>query len=436
MAIALLKKLNQTLPDGVKKLAAPIIRRQLIGNQVFLDQYRDLERAELLSEDELNELQFLKLKDALIRAYENVPYYHELFDKVRFSPYAMSSFDDIKKIPFLEKSTIQSCPEALQDETCVDYYTATTGGSTGIATTISLDRASIYKERAFIYHFWKHFGYDFKSSKLATFRGVPGEKLFKLNPLYNEIQLTPFNLSSSTIDSYVNAIDSFGAEYIQGYPSAIAQFCMLAKEKKIQLKNQITAVFLISENILDWQEMAMKDFFSCPLVPFYGHTERSVFAECYLGIENGYSFDRLYGYTEILEDGTIVCTGFINPRMPLIRYMLDDEAILLANSRYKIIGHRDGTSIVGRNGEKITQTSFEGMHVGALSKVRAYQLVQEEKGKCSFLFKAEERLDKSTVGRIVEELNSGIPALTWEAIQVDTFILTDRGKYKPILVTL
>lgn len=436
MGIALLKKLNQKMPDRLKSIFAPLIRKQLVGNPIFLEQYSLLDTADSQSEKENKSQQLELLKICLTRAYENVPYYKELFDKCDFSPYAFSDFGQIEKIPFLEKETIQRRFSDLVDDTCEDFYEATTGGSSGIATCVSLDRASIYKERAFIYHFWSKFGYNYTKSKLATFRGIPGKKNTKLNPLYGEIQLTPFNLNDKTVHEYVKAIDRFGAEFIQGYPSSIANFCMLAREKSLALRKPMKAVFLISENLLDWQRAEIENYFSCPIVPFYGHTERAVFAECDQGLDLGYRFNSLYGYTEVLDDGTVICTGFINPRMPLIRYKLDDAVFVTKEPYYLVEGHRDGVALIGKNGEKITQTSFEGMHVKALAKVSAYQLVQNNIGECDFLFMAEEKLNQIEIDRIAEELNRGIASLEWTPKQVETFQLTDRGKFKPIIVNI
>lgn len=436
MGIAMLKKLNQKMPDRIKSIFAPLIKRQLIGNPFFLEQYNLLKDADFYTIEESKSQQLELLRNCLIRAYENVPYYQEIFDKHDFSPYAFSDFKQLQNIPILEKETVQRRFSDLVDDTCMDFYEATTGGSSGVATRVSLDKASIYKERAFIYHFWNKFGYDYTKSKLATFRGIPGAKNTKLNPLYGEIQLTPFNMSSNTIYEYVKAIDCFGAEFIQGYPSAIANFCRLAREKNLSLRKPMKAVFLISENLLEWQRAEIESYFSCPIVPFYGHTERSVFAECDNGLEQGYRFNPLYGYTEVMDDGSIVCTGFINPRMPLIRYKLDDAAFATKELYFLIEGHRDGTAIIGSNGEEITQTSFEGMHVKALAKVSAYQLIQQSIGECDFLFMAEKRLSQVEIDKIAEELNCGITSLKWTPMQVETFQLTDRGKFKPIIVNI
>lgn len=55
MGIALLKKINERLPDSIKMVAAPLIRSGLIRNRAFIEQYRALEDAELLNEHELKE---------------------------------------------------------------------------------------------------------------------------------------------------------------------------------------------------------------------------------------------------------------------------------------------------------------------------------------------------------------------------------------------
>ena len=53
-----------------------------------------------------------------------------------------------------------------------------------------MDNSSIYRERAFVYNHWASLGFDFKKSKLMTFRGIEVKnKIYKLNPIYNEVIL-------------------------------------------------------------------------------------------------------------------------------------------------------------------------------------------------------------------------------------------------------
>lgn len=430
MTINFLKQLNTIMPDRVKKIFSSFIHKRLISNKIFLKQYEQIEQLDEMSDARIKEIHQDLLKRSLEHAYLTVPYYRDLFDKYGFDPTRDANDEGLQKLPILEKKDIREKWSFLQSEAVEDYYLATTGGSSGEAIEVALSSESIYREQAFVMHYWSKFGYDFKKSKLATFRGIGGSKITKLNPLYNEILLTPFHLSDRTISDYVKAIDKFGAEFVRGYPSAIANFCILATDARMQLKKQLKCIFLISENLFPWQEKIITDYFKCPIAHFYGHTERAVFAERDKKLINGYWFNPLYGHVEIIND-EIICTGFINSRMPLIRYRLDDSVKLLENGRYEILGHRDSSYVLGRNGEQVTQTTFEGAHVTFLKYIRAYQIVQHERGKAELCYLAES--NKNYDGLIVNELNREISCISWSARNVDKFQLTQRGKFRPLI---
>jgi phenylacetate-CoA ligase len=380
MGIALLKKLNTCMPDPLKQMAAPVIRAKLIYNTEFQKQFNTLEKAQYSSAADIEKMQFEKLKAVLIHAYEHVPYYHKIFDKCGLNVYNIKDSSEISKIPTLDKAEIIANFDELQADDIDDFYSATTGGSTGTPLKVNLDRDSIYKERAFIYHFWEQHGYSYKSSKMASFRGTDFHGGFiKYNPLYNEIQLNPCEINTETISEYIKRMESFGVDFLHGFPSAIYSLCKCAKQLNIDLKNKYKAVFLISENIYDFQRKMIKEVLECDTFAFFGHTERAVFAE-QIGGGGGYRFNPLYGYVQIDTDGSIICTGFINQKMPLIRYRLDDTATPYYDL-FKIEGHRDGV-LYGNDGEIISAAMLE-VHSPILDKIANYQFVQEYKG---FLF--------------------------------------------------
>ena len=378
MGIALLKKLNSNLPDPIKKAFAPVIRKKLIGNNTFLDQMEELQKTDELSESELQKLQFEKLKETLIHAYEHTVYYKKLFDSVNFDPYSFSDLSEMKMIPLLTKQLAIENFEQLQADDIDDYYSATTGGTTGTPLKIHLDKKSIYRERAFIYHFWTEYGYDYHKSKTASFRGTDfNGKICKSNPLYNEIQLNPCLISLNTIAEYCKRMDKYGVEFLHGFPSAIYNLCKFANAAHIDLKKKYKAVFTISENLYDFQKELILSTLQCPIASFYGHSERAVFAEAY---KDGYSFDKMYCYTEFTgsDDGEIICTGFLNRKMPFIRYHVDDTASK-HEDYYKITGHREGL-LSGRNDTQISVAALE-VHSKILSKVASYQFYQPAIGK-------------------------------------------------------
>ncbi|MDO4798402.1 MAG: phenylacetate--CoA ligase [Coriobacteriales bacterium] len=57
--------------------------------------------------DELEAIQLEGIKKTVIACYENVPFYHDLFDEAGFDPYAVESLDDVAKAPFTTKQDLR-----------------------------------------------------------------------------------------------------------------------------------------------------------------------------------------------------------------------------------------------------------------------------------------------------------------------------------------
>ena len=118
-----------------------LLRRQVIqlyqkatGRRI-LECLDELNRTQWLSRDELLNLQRDKLHRLLEYAYENVSYYHRLFDRVGFRPSEiLTDLSSMHKIPVLTKAIIR---ENLNDLLTTDPQRRkqmsylTTGGSTG-----------------------------------------------------------------------------------------------------------------------------------------------------------------------------------------------------------------------------------------------------------------------------------------------------------------
>ena len=70
-------------PALVKKLIYPL-HEKIIGRETFksLDM---LDRLQWLSPDELEELRFSKLRELLVHAYQNIPFYKERFNRAQLA---------------------------------------------------------------------------------------------------------------------------------------------------------------------------------------------------------------------------------------------------------------------------------------------------------------------------------------------------------------
>lgn len=434
----LLKKINERTPDFIKKIFAHQIRNKVIKNKVFLDTICEIQSFENLSNEEKNKVHISKLKDILIYSYENIEYYKSKFDEFNFNPYEFSSIEEMNKIPAIKKQDVINNFDKMVSRDSIDYYTAYTGGSTGKPLKILLDTDSIYKEKAYVYNYWSKFGYDFRKDRIVTLRGVEFKgKIYKYNPIDNQIILNPFKLNDELVDDYVKIIDKFKPKFIHGYASAIYNLCRLMKKKNIKLKTNIECIFFVSENVETYEKEYIEETLNCKSNIFYGHSERAIFAEY---IDNGYHFNQLYTHmilekSENIDEFNLKCTGLINKKMPLINYIPDDK-VVMKNNKMMVYGHWDKEQLIGQNDEKISIASIN-FHNKIFDKIKVYQFRQEMKGYVELAIVEDEKISEKDLVKMEEAINAKLKGIIDVQIcVVEQIELTKRGKLKKIIQSI
>lgn len=431
----ILKKLNENTPDVIKMIMSKQIRAKVINNDVFKKEFEEIQYFEKLNLKEKERIHLERVKGVLIYSYENTEYYGNLFKRINFNPYEFKDLSELNKIPTISKEDVLNNFEKIISKEDIDHYEAFTGGSTGKPLKILLDTASIYKEKAYVYNYWSKFGYDYRKSKIITFRGLEfSGKLYKYNPIDNQIILNPFKLNEENIDQYINIINKFKPEFIHGYVSAIHNFCKILNKKNLKINSKIKCIFFVSENVTEGERRYIRDTLNCDTNIFYGHSERCVFAENY---EGGYIFNDMYTHVDFInsnEEGIyeIACTGLINKKMPLIRYVPDDK-IMIKNDNILIQGHWEKELLIGKNNEKISIASIN-FHNDIFDKISLYQFEQFEKGKVVLKIVEDSKLYNEDLDRIKEIIYMKLKdVIDIEIKCVRKIHLTKRGKYKKII---
>ena len=281
-----------------------------------------------------------KLGEVLRFATEQVPAYRHLRSAVEDS----KPFQVLEDFPLLDKETLMRDFNRYipTDIARIPHYEISTGGTSGKQLVFFVDDVSQSVENAFQHRLWKRVGYSIQKRR-ATFRGVSFAGLkpgvyWQHNPVYNEIQFSPFHMNDKTMPSYLEQIALFKPKYLYGYPSAVdllAEY-VLRNNQQSQLP-QIAAVLLISEGVLPGQRQRIEEAFRTRVFSFYGHSERVIMGgEC--ECTTTYHHFPDYGFLEIIsndgtrcemagERGELVGTGFLNKSLPLIRYRTGDYAV-------------------------------------------------------------------------------------------------------------
>lgn len=428
------KKLYNHLPEWIKIISGSLIRKKLINNKIFKAQYNELVKVEKFSKERTNEIQFELLKNTCIYAYEYTEYYKELFDIINFNPYELKDVDEFSnKVPTIDKEEVIANFDKINVKDIKDFYPSTTGGSSGTRLQINNSWETFYKENAFHYHYMSKFGYDYKKHKLLLLAGEESEELCSCSPLHNMIRVSGRHLNQENFHLATNYINKFKPDFIIALPSAMYQFCKYLKITNEIIKCNIQYIFFRSENINPVQRKFIETTMGCKTTAYYGSTERVAWGEEYENKDGVpvYSFHPMYGVVEIdKEDGiSLVSTGFINSKMPLLRYKTDDIIVEVETNKYTVEGHRMAV-MVGKKGESISVEYF--CHLEEIFDiVEKYQFEQYVKGEAIVKIVPRRPLSAEEILEVEKKFEKmAAERIKFKVDIVEHVKLTPRGKFK------
>jgi len=109
-----------------------------------------LQRSQWASKEQLARIQLKKLRRTIERAYNIVPFYHNLYDNAGVSPHAIKTLDGFVRLPtatseqYRSTSLLERTARGTDISSCM---TLTTTGSTGTPVTVLLDPyAAAYRD--------------------------------------------------------------------------------------------------------------------------------------------------------------------------------------------------------------------------------------------------------------------------------------------------
>ncbi len=297
--------------------------------KVFWETYKFLQESQWWSREKLEEYQMQQLSKLLHHAYENVPYYRKVFDERGLKPKDIQDFDDLKKLPYLTKDDFKTHFNELvaQNINLKNLPMSHTSGTSGKPLQFYTSPSIGQMELAFIFHQWSRVGYKPDDLRVEIRGQIKEEKnRVEFDPASKVLRLSPRIDNKEVAQYYLERIREFKANFIHGYPSAIAFFAHAIKKYGLAVPFQLKAVLFASEAVYDWEREIVNEIFNCRVFSHYGMAEQvALAAEC-----EGSSYYHClpqYGITEVdPETNEIIGTGFLNYINPFIRYRTTDVA--------------------------------------------------------------------------------------------------------------
>ena len=307
----------------------------------ILDQ---LAASDFLDADAVRKDQERRLRSTIIWAAETVPHYREIFRREGIDPRSISTLDDLRQVPFLEKETVRTRPESLRSERIPDRRTipAHTSGTTGTALRLYYTKEALGWEYGVTWRQRRWFGIEL-GDRFATFGGQHVVPFHQQTPPFwrydwpgARMIFSLYHMSPQNLVHYARELHRPMYRFWQGYPSSIGLVSQYLLSVGVELGDAApAAVFTSSETLLDFHRDRIAEVTGAPVADRYGNAEFSVSAlQC---PEGRYHVDTEFCVLEIdpheeTEDwvrGEVISTGFANRAMPFLRYRTGDIATLL-----------------------------------------------------------------------------------------------------------
>jgi len=441
-----LRAVNWLYLNTVLPLCKPALYRGLAGEM------RRYEEAERRSIEQNKERQWESLLRLLHHAYDTAPFYRERFDRAGLHPGEISSPSDLQKIPPLTREDIRIHQDALWSR-CYRHDSllrAATGGTTD--TPVPLLRAPESVLRKAAVHF-----------RFNSWAGMwPGDKIFYLwgarmdyaeNPTWRwrffdryvmRREWAPTSLfNEQVLESHRQSLNAFRPRIIYAYPTPLALFCEFLRNSGRPYYKPAGAI-CTAEPLLAQQRRVIEEVLGCRVFELYGSREFGMIAaEC--EIHAGLHFNPSAAYVEFLPVAggeteslrEILVTDLLNDGMPLIRYKINDCAIVSDRPCPCGRGYPTVTQITGRtgdvfilpNGDRVPGVALTNRVLQVCPGLRKLQIVQETLEAFRVRFVPSPAFSLSDLDLLRTKLKKFFPdQLRWEFQQVAEIEREPSGK--------
>jgi phenylacetate-CoA ligase len=301
------------------------------------------ERSQWFSAEEFVRYQEQRLRQIIQQAYYRVPYYKDLFHRLKLRPDDLRTLADLQKLPTLSKAALRGSFERLQATNRQRYRPrpCQTSGTGGEPLRFLLDKPANVLEFVYYWRHWSWAGYrlgnrfaelsshyflktESLAGRLCDFQALPGRLLL------NSLSIAPGNIAT-----YAQALRTYRARFLKGTASALYYFALFFQDEGIH-DVCLRGVFSTGEMLLPYQRKTIEQTFHCRVLNSYGHMERTVaISECPEGVLH---INPEYGVLELVErppsrtpegdrgayTARVIGTSLHNFSMPLLRYEVGD----------------------------------------------------------------------------------------------------------------
>jgi phenylacetate-CoA ligase len=387
-------------------------------------EWRLLTKTDWISEQELIDLQSVRLRKLITHCYANVPYYTKLFDRLGLKPEDIQTHNDLQKLPILTKQIICDNYQDLISSDITQRHTlqASTGGSTGKPLRFLKDIKTWNAAWAVNFRAWNWYGVNL-GDRFFTFGGNSLVKQSKVKKhisyknlfdklILNTIKEDCSDLSEEAMINHYNKMIKARPKFLRGYPSAINYLALFISKNHLSIPS-LKAVITTGETLLPQYRHNIRNVFKAPVYDTYGAADGGIAAhECtkHEGLhisEERCVIEIVDKYGSVVDNGKtgfLVSTDLENYSMPFVRYLVGDMAYIKKEKcscgrASRLIGEvlgRSGKVLTTKFGVPYTSVVVDNMmflnmdyhtplHQTIYNKMKRFQVRQDKNGDIEIL---------------------------------------------------
>ncbi len=390
--------------------------------------------------ERLLDIQTVKLRKLLTHAYENVPYYRQVFETAGITPGDIKDPFDLSKLPITTKAQVVTYPPGDLVARGVDHgkcLSLRTSGSQGMPFEILVrpEEKAWWGLLAIRTNFANHYHFGQKILIFSDARRIPHNKrMVEYLGLFRKTYTSIYD----DLEQQVETAIALQPHVLRGMPSDLSRFAQAVRKKGITSINP--KLIITSAELLDSKTRNfITETFPARLVDCYGSIECGWIAwEC--PARAGYHLNADCLIVEFIRDGKavnpgepgeIVVTNLHSYAMPFIRYSVGDVGIPNNTPCPCGRGLPLMNTVEGRmvdcltlsNGRTVSPYQLTCL-VEQIPGIQRYQIIQTQKDGILVKIIPDGRFTEQTSQRIIDDLN----ALLGEKILIHTELVQEIPK--------
>jgi len=322
---------HQTLNTKLlRNLVFPV--GDFLFGQKMISRLKFLEAAQYWSPSQIEEQQTADFRKLIRVAYEEVPFYRQLFLEWGIRPEKNLTPADLSRMPVVTKDRLRAAyPQDVTRSTGQKTYEVSTSGSTGKNFHVMEDALTSGNHRAAFLLALEWAGWSIGEPQLQTGMTLKRSLDRRLKDwLLGCHYVSAYDLSDSHLDEILNTIEKYHLKHLWGYPGSL--YLIAQHAQKRGWNQPLHSVVSWGDMLYPHYRAALEKTFQTRVTDTYGCSEGfQVSAQCEFGNYHIHALDTLVEFLD--EDGQPVSPGQVGSiiltrlhpgPMPLIRYQVGD----------------------------------------------------------------------------------------------------------------